>query len=286
MMLARALMPALLILVSLPSAHAIEGGSETSAGSAIATRVGAVYNVDASLLCTGVIVAPRAVLTAAHCATPEQKVKVIFRTVAHGKIPASASVPVAHFVPSPAWGERRAREADRGDIALAILDGPVPAGHVPASLVDLGAGASSATGLPDRKVIVVGYGGSSHRASAGWGHLRQVEVDARFWGWGETELFLQTARGSACEGDSGGPAFIEGSTGGLGVVAVISRSLLSYGQRLCFHRMGFTSLGPWRDWIDEQLAMHGSQPASWEQAAPAPPERAPEAGDGKTGLGG
>lgn len=251
---------------------AIEGGHPAPQGSVVANRVVAVHNAVTEALCTGVVVTRTAVLTAAHCASSDQAVTVIFQTDTRRPIDAGSAIAASAFVAAPAWDERKNASVDRGDLALAILDHPIPQAYTPAVLVD----ADNRTLIgpsPERQTvrgILAGYGNESwfHRFRAG--HLLALDVDAPPWAWGRTELLVETVHGSGCEGDSGGPLFLTNS-GGLGVLAIVSRSLLSYSERLCFHRIGLTVLAPYRAWIDETLAAYGSEPAAWWPVAPSPP---------------
>jgi len=195
------------------------------ASSTVALRDGAGH-----LMCSGVVVAPRAVLTAAHCFPPPGDIddedlgprEVCFGPKSNDCHP----IPIARYAIHPNYSIAGLAN----DLAIAFLaeDAPV----TPAEL-------SPAEIHPGEILEAVGYGRTvaDDPASAGNEHATPLTA-------------LRFERGKlvhdegTCTGDSGGPLLVDGA------VAAITSS----GEPGCVGEGTATPILPARAWLDAELA--------------------------------
>lgn len=232
----------------------IAGGNTVTSGSGGAlgkSVVAFAYNSDfhdgtlnaKSAFCSGVIIAPDAILTAAHCAeAPDKKMYyAVFATSMKEalKNPASSVRQITKAVKHPgypdrmvveSWGEVVRNDFIKSpdtwlkdnpntaphDIAIVKFEGGLPEGFTPAELV-------AAEDAAPTEITIAGYGITSKTLFDDGGLLRAVSGvrvhsendDSRGRNWivaGDTVPVDLLDKGSeaprgACPGDSGGPAF-------------------------------------------------------------------------------
>lgn len=147
-----------------------------------------------SIYCTGTLVAPRVVLTAAHCLRQHRPASVFFG--------ASLELGGEHVAVSHVREEASYDGiAFDGDLGVAILAAPAPV--APAALP---AGPLREDQLIGRRVRIVGFGSTRDPADA---LGRKRAGTTRIRAVGERDLAFEPDPSQPCSGDSGGPALLE-----------------------------------------------------------------------------
>jgi secreted trypsin-like serine protease len=192
--------------------------------------------------CTGTLLAPRVVVTAAHCARDGCSDRVLVGSDVADPDATVLGVQAARLHPDYGGVD------DFHDLCVLILE--APAGAAPralASVADVDAAESTR---------VVGFGNVDEFGSAGYGRRRMVDVpmassDPRF-GADPTTEFVAGAPWldrDSCTGDSGGPAYIE-VEGEWRLAGATSRRTAS-----AFRRCGdggiYTNVAAFDGWIRE-----------------------------------
>lgn len=264
----------------------IISGTEVKSDDPIAASVVGVYNTKFNSICTGSLIAPNVVMTAAHCA-PERAshIKIVFSTNIDETIHAREPDILQEYVLSatdykvgPTWDPKNETiEVDTGDIALIKFQGNLPAGYKPATMLtetsDLKIGntvtvAGFGVDFVDMEEIdpkkfrnldeALEYGdvicsgsGKGHYGTcfkidrSGDGLLRMTTAPISFIH--ETEVRLNEKKSGTCNGDSGGPAYIQ-KEGKLLLFGVTSR-----GSELCNEVGVYTNAIYYKSWIDETV---------------------------------
>jgi hypothetical protein len=207
-------------------------------------------------VCTGIVVSPRAILSAAHCAGGGTELRIHWKDGGREPVliqPQSAAV-------HPEFnGDAIANRRRSIDLVLLRLSSPLPARFAPAQLID-GALPRAGSG-----VTVSGYGVLREGEARSTGTYRSAALVAvEPYGPGRILIWAADPAGGgkkagpgACQGDSGGPM----TTPDNGVVAVTSWSTGPSGKSCGLLSQGVL-VAPQRNWIDRTLSGWGES-ASW-----------------------
>ena len=222
--------------------------------------------------CAGTVVAPQAVVTAAHCVVgaPVNAIDVVA-----GRRRLSSTdgqrIPISAIRVHPSYSER----SGRGDVAVVLLSQPTSAAPLP--LAGAGDGALTAGGAP---VVLYGWGGvanerGSHSDELREGGMRMLSDRSCEQRW---EILYSSGgqlcavgpnagKPDACPGDSGGPLL-----GGQGFASKLV-GIVSFGGRVCGDPRAptvFTRVSAYAGWIAQQ-AGGPAPPAPSPDTTPAPP---------------
>jgi secreted trypsin-like serine protease len=235
-------MAGLALLVAAP-AEAIVGGGAPSVegvGRSVVTIVGSRGN-----FCSGALIAPKLVLTVAHCVQPGASYKI----VEYGADRQPQLHDVKNVAVHPGF-EMQAMLAHRAtaDVALLRLEA-TPQGKTAAAL-----GVPQLPIVPGGRFTIAGIGVTIRGDGSSGGTIRTAGLIATGKpGTLQIRLVDPVAPGAqgglgACTGDSGGPVF-EDRQGGPVIIGVISWSTGPNGSAGCGGLTGVTPLTFYRDWI-------------------------------------
>lgn len=187
--------------------------------------------------CTGVVLGPHTVLTAAHCVPPGADLRVHFKDGAGAPV----LLPVSGVQRHPGYrADAIARRERSIDLAVVTLAEALPARFRPAAL---------ATDAPRRvgdPLRVVGFGLAREGDAATSGRAREVDLALRAPLSAVLAWAADPSRGGAgaCTGDSGGPVL-----DAAGAVAALTLWSAGTGGRQCGALTQALWLAPYAAWI-------------------------------------
>lgn len=233
----------LIFICSTLPAFAIIGGERVQEDNLVAQST-----VGLSHGCTGTLIAPDIVLTAAHCLLGRMDVEVFFGTRRRGseRIMADSFRIHPDYNPSASGGLTPQEPASEPihDIAVIKLVSSAPSGFTP---VPLSSGQDLSMG---DSLILAGYG-QTNFLIPGFGRLYSVESIFNFYNQDAFEVvFGPTPGRSACRGDSGGPMFVL-ENDQLAVIGVTSRGFPELGP--CSGNGNYTEVEAHRVWLEETI---------------------------------
>jgi hypothetical protein len=246
------------------SSSAIIGGTEATGARFPATGA-LVQPAGGGLLCTATWIAPRVVLTAAHCLASVGRGFPAFTLSPELGPDAPTRAGVATYI-HPAFDPYA--NGPLHDIAVMELAGPAGAdGTAPSEmLAGTADGGELAVGT---SLVLVGYGvgqvdgGGSGARNGGSAAITEVGADEMIAG--------TSADAQACFGDSGGPAYVTGPDGTPRVGGVISRA--ADPMHPCASGSVLTRVDALSAWIASSLqtiAQHEQAPEAAPGCAAAP----------------
>jgi hypothetical protein len=225
------------------AANAVVGANGDAA--AFKDRVVMVLSrsAEGAAFCSGVVLAPRVVLTAAHCLREPGNMLVHYRDAGGAPVVYEVVAAIRHPDYHPDAIARRLRSIDVGVLETKSA---LPAPFRPAEI------ASGAAPAPGAEVIAAGFGVSEEGRPKTGGQLRSAllrvrEPRSKILLWAEP---LEKAASGACSGDSGAPIF---DATGQDVVAIVAWTA-GEGRAKCGRLTQGAFIGPIRQWIDATIA--------------------------------
>ncbi|MGI6245166.1 MAG: S1 family peptidase [Pseudochelatococcus sp.] len=207
-------------------------------------------------VCSGIVLARDAVLTAGHCVAGGRDIRVHFRDAAGAPVLLETAEIATHNGYNARAIEARQRSID---LALVRLATPLPARFAPATLADA---RLPRAGTP---VTALGWGASAEHDPATMGTFRAAAlVTVEPYGPGKILLWAADPAGlgkragaGVCQGDSGGPIVRAD-----GAVIAVSTWAKGAGGSACGLYTQGVLVAPQRGFIDGTLARWGRK-ADW-----------------------
>lgn len=218
----------------------IIGGVAVDPSDEIAHSTVAIGTLFSGNFCSGTLVAPNLVVTAAHCTSPVKDPRmliVIFGADLSKKDLLQTRKVQGGLVPDawPALSDPLSK--NEGDIALLKFEGTAPIGFQPMRLL------ANADALKSgMNVTLVGYGLTNMQPEINPKKLMKADVKLSDPEFAATEMVFDSYLGrGACHGDSGGPAFtvLHNKTF---LIGVTSRSVTESGGQSCLEGTIYTSI--------------------------------------------
>ncbi len=221
---------------------AIIGGTPTTGDPAIVALYGKKPGEDKGSLCTATLIAPKVLLTAAHCVSPAVVGEgLVFSALLGANLTDQANPSPRIAVTEVHWDTQfNAQNLTAGhDIGVAILATPMKATPLPYNAAVL------PSSLSGTNIRLVGYGLNDGFQQTGAGIKRKAEIRLNSF---DDKFVVTGGFGSTmCSGDSGGPVLAKIN----GVETVIGVN--SYGFIYCLASGNSTRVDSYSDFVDSYV---------------------------------
>jgi secreted trypsin-like serine protease len=236
----------------------IYGGDVVATNDSINQSIVGLYSTDKGYLCTGSIITNDLILTAAHCVQGDTtKIKVLFggKLIDGNKL--GAGVVVRDSVKGeayPGFDINHITETGMNDVGLVRFSGGLPAGYKPATLL-----VNYAAHIHDgTTVVMAGYGISNVLFKSGAGTLRKVTLQVDNANLSSSEASIdQGVRKGICEGDSGGPSYLQ-ADGKYLLWGITSRGAGLFTLAPCIFSSTYTRIDAFWPWFQKAAVELGS----------------------------